>query len=374
VSDRVYLSPPDVGEAEIDAVVAALRSGWVAPVGPDLTAFERELGRWGGRTHAVGLSSGTAALHLALLEAGVGPGDDVLVSTLTFAATANAVRYTGANPVFVDSEMSTWNMSPERLGDALDARGRPPKAAIVVDLYGQCADYEQIEPMLDAHGVTLIEDAAEALGASYCGRPAGSFGACAVFSFNGNKIITTSGGGALVSDDDRLASRVRHLATQAREDAVHYEHCEIGFNYRLSNVLAALGCAQLADLDRKIERRRELRQRAVDTLGERPGVAFLQDQPGHRSNAWLTCVLVDPRQTGVDRETIRIQLERHDIESRPTWKPMHRQPVFTGARAFVDGTSDRIFEHGLCLPSGSSLTDADHERMLGIVSDLLPSA
>jgi dTDP-4-amino-4,6-dideoxygalactose transaminase len=367
MSDRIYLSPPDVGEAEIDAVVAAMRSGWIAPVGPDLTAFEAELAERAGRRHGVGLSSGTAGLHLALLEAGVEPGDHVLVSTLTFAASANAVAYTGAIPVFVDSEAETWNMSPDLLAEAIGSLPVPPKAAVVVDLYGQCAAYDRIVPLLDAHGVALIEDAAEAIGATFKGRPAGSFGRSGVFSFNGNKIITTSGGGALVTDDEHLAGRIRHLATQAREPVAHYEHVEVGFNYRLSNLLAALGRVQLAGLDRRIERRRELRSRVTSALASVPGVAVVQDADGHLGNAWLTCITIDPAVTGTDPERVRLALEEHDIESRATWKPMHRQPAFASAPAVVDGTSDVIFECGLCLPSGSSMTDADHDRMLDVL-------
>lgn len=363
---RIWLSPPDVVGDDRERLIAALDSGWVAPVGPDLDAFEGEVAAACGRQHGVGLSAGTAALHLVLQELGVGPGDEVLVSTFTFAASANPVRYLGATPVFVDADPSSWQMSPDLLAEELEERrrqGRPaPRAAVVVDLYGQCADYDRIIPILDEHGVVLVEDAAEALGATYRGRPAGSFGAAAVVSFNGNKIITTSGGGMVVTDDEHLAARCRHLATQAREPAPHYEHVEVGYNYRLSNLLAAFGRGQLADLGRRVAHRRRVNQRYRDALDDLDGVGFMPEVDTGAS-CWLTCITIDPA-TGVTPEKVRLALEADDIESRPTWKPMHLQPVYAGAPARVDGTSDRIFATGLCLPSGSNLAAADQDRVI----------
>ncbi len=367
---RIYLSPPDVGEAERLALDAAIRSGWVAPVGPDLDAFEAEVAAASGRVHGVGLASGTAALHLALKEVGVAPGDDVVVSTFTFAATANAVTYCGATPVLVDSEASTWNLSPDLLAEELDERARSdrrPAAVVVVDLYGQCADYDRLLPMCAEHGIPVIEDAAESLGASCGGRPAGSFGTVAVLSFNGNKIITTSGGGMLVTDDQGVAAHTRHLATQARDPAPHYEHSEIGYNYRLSNLLAALGRAQLAGLPQRVGRRRAIHARYRQGLEGIAGVGFQPAGPGQEPNGWLTCITLDPALAAATPEHLRLALEAEDVEARPTWKPMHLQPVFASCPARVDGTSERLFGTGLCLPSGSSLSELDQDRVIGLL-------
>ncbi len=369
---RIYLSPPDITGDDRERLLRAVDDGWIAPVGPDLDAFEAEVAEACGRRHAVGLSSGTAALHLLLKELGVGQGDEVLVSTFTFVASANAVCYLGATPVFIDAAAETWQMSPALLADELHERRRAgmrqPAAGLVVDLYGQCADYDQITALLDEFGIPLVEDAAEALGATYRGRPAGSFGAGAIVSFNGNKIITTSGGGMVVTDDEGLAARCRHLSTQAREPAPHYEHVEVGYNYRLSNLLAAFGRGQLADLDRRVARRRAINQRYRELLGDLPGVAFMPEAAYGTATSWLTCLTFDPA-TGIDPDTVRIHLERHDVEARPTWKPMHLQPVFSRAPARVDGTSLRLFETGLCLPSGSTLSEADQDMVVGLVRE-----
>ena len=283
MSERIYLSPPDMSAAEREALLAAFDSNWIAPLGPEVDAFERDLAARVGVQDAAALSSGTAALHLALILLEVGPGDEVWTATLTFAATANAIRYVGATPVFIDSERESWNLDPALLREALrdaSARGALPKALVVVDLYGQCADYDPILAACQEYGVPVIEDAAEALGATYRGKPAGSFGAIGVLSFNGNKIMTTSGGGALVSDDSALVERARHLASQARQPAAHYEHEEVGYNYRLSNLLAAVGRAQLARLDGFVERRREINRRYRDALEGIEGIAFLPEAPG----------------------------------------------------------------------------------------------
>ncbi len=370
---RVYLSPPDVGPEERRMLLAAFDSKWIAPLGPDVDAFEQELAARAGTAHAVALSSGTAALHLALLLAGVAGGDEVLVPSFTFIATAAAATYLGARPVFVDCAADSWNMDPDLVGEELDARaaaGRLPAAVVPVDLYGEPAAYDRLAAHCDRHGVPLVEDAAEALGSALEGRPAGSFGAAGVISFNGNKIITTSGGGALVTDSQAWAERARYLATQAREPLPHYEHTAVGFNYRLSNLLAALGRAQLAGLDDRIARRRRVDERYHEALAGLPGVSFLPRAPGGSSNFWLTCVVLDPEAFGADRETVRLALEAADIESRPTWKPLHLQPVFA-THAFVgSGRCAAVFEQGLCLPTGSDLAPADQERVIEIVCSL----
>lgn len=368
---RLYLSPPDVGPADRALLLEAFDSGWIAPAGPFLEAFEAELARRTGVPGALALSSGTAALHLALLLAGVEPGDQVVVPTLTFVATANVVRYVGAEPVFVDSEPSTWQLDPELVQQALEdaaSRGRPG-AVISVDLYGQAADYDRLSAVCERYGVPLIEDAAEALGATYRGRPAGSFGRAGVLSFNGNKIITSSSGGALVSHSPDLLARARHLSTQAREPEVHYQHVDMGFNYRMSNLLAALGLAQLRDLDRRLARRRAIRSRYHEALSRLPGISLMPVAGYGEPNCWLTCILVDPEEFGATRDDIRRNLEDSDIESRPTWKPMHLQPLYMGAPMFGGAVSESIFARGLCLPSGSSLSDAEQDRVIeGILS------
>ena len=373
-TNRIWLSPPDVREPERKLLLAALDSGWVAPTGPDVFAFEAELAERCGTAHAVAVSSGTAALHLGLLLAGVGPGDEVLVPTLTFVASANAVVYCGAHPVFIDSDPATWNISPELLAAELAERrrtGRLPAAVVTVDLYGQCADYDAILPMCDELEIPVVEDAAEAIGATWAGRPAGSFGRFGVLSFNGNKVITTSGGGALLTDDADAAARATYLAAQARQPTVHFEHSEVGFNYRLSNLLAAFGRGQLLSLDERIDRRRHIRRRYQEALAGVPGLAFGPDDARGESNAWLTCITLDPGVAPCAPEDLRGHLEGHDIESRPVWKPMHAQPVYTGAPARLDGTADRLFATGLCLPSSSGMSDGDLDRVLAALHECL---
>lgn len=366
-SPRVYLSPPDMSDRERASLLSAFDSNWIAPLGPEVDAFERALAVRTGVSAAAALSSGTAALHLALVLLDVGPGDEVWTSTLTFVSTANAIRYVGATPVFIDSERASWNMDPALLRDALrdaSTRGVLPKALIVVDLYGQCADYDSIQGACQDYGVALIEDAAEALGATYHGKPAGSFGAIGILSFNGNKIITTSGGGALVSDDAALVQRTRHLASQARRPVAHYEHREIGYNYRLSNLLAALGRAQLARLDGFVERRREINQKYRAALEGIDGITFLREVPGGRSTCWLTCLLLDEDRLGVGPGQIREHLETKNIEARPVWKPMHLQPVYQACRVVGGAVAEDLFRRGLCLPSGSTLADEAQQRVV----------
>ena len=367
---RIYLSPPEVGAEERRMLLEAFDSNWIAPLGPDVDAFEAEFAERIGVGHAVALSSGTAALHLALLMLGVGPGDEVLVPSFTFVATANAVCYLGAEPVFVDCSPSTWNIDPGLVADELAVRareGRLPRALVTVDLYGQSADYDALLSVAGEYGVPVVEDAAEALGATYRGRAVGSFGATAVFSFNGNKIITTSGGGMLVTGSAEVADRARFLATQAREPFPHYEHTTIGYNYRLSNLLAALGRAQLRGLDSRIDRRRRINEQYRRRLEGVPGIEFMPQADYGEPNFWLTCITVDPERFGADRETVRLALEDDDIESRPTWKPLHLQPVFAGRRVLGGSVCAGVFERGLCLPTGSALTEDELGRITDIV-------
>jgi dTDP-4-amino-4,6-dideoxygalactose transaminase len=364
---RIYLSPPDMSSTEREHLLAAFDSNWIAPLGPEVDAFERELAERVGVSAAAALSSGTAALHLALILSDVGPGDEVWTSTLTFAATANAIRYVGGTPVFIDSERASWNMDPALLREALGAaarRGGLPKAIIVVDLYGQCADYEAILGACAEHGITVIEDAAEALGATYRGKAAGSFGAIGALSFNGNKIITTSGGGALLSDSPDLVARARHLASQARQSVPHYEHEEVGYNYRLSNLLAALGRAQLARLDGLVARRREVNRAYQEAFRAVDGLELMPEAPGCRSTRWLTCVLLDEGRLGVGPAAVRAHLETQNIEARPIWKPMHLQPVFRSCRVVGGAVAEDLFARGLCLPSGSVLTKSVQQRVI----------
>jgi dTDP-4-amino-4,6-dideoxygalactose transaminase len=367
---RIFLSPPHLGPHEFDLVAEAFASNWIAPLGPHVDAFEQEFCAAVGARHGVALSSGTAALHLALQLLGVGPGDDVLASTLTFVASVNPIRYLGASPVFVDSERASWNMDPGLLVEELDRRarrGRAPKAVVVVHLYGQSADLDPIIAACERHGVPLVEDAAEALGASYRGHAPGTFGRLGIFSFNGNKIVTTSGGGMLVSDDDRLVAHARKLATQARDPAPHYEHSEIGFNYRLSNVLAAIGRGQLRLLEERVRARRGNFEYYREALGDLPGVEFMPEAPWGRHTRWLTTLTFDPAAFGADREAIRLALEVENIEARPVWKPMHLQPVFAGCELIGGGVADEVFDRGLCLPSGSNLTTNDLDRVIAVV-------
>ncbi|HUP42182.1 MAG TPA: aminotransferase class I/II-fold pyridoxal phosphate-dependent enzyme [Thermoanaerobaculia bacterium] len=364
---RIYLSPPHLSGHERELVAEAFDSNWIAPLGPMVDAFECELAQAVEVGHAAALSSGTAALHLALRLLGVGPGDEVLCPTLTFAGTAFPVVYEGARPVFVDVHPETWTLDPALLAEELERRsraGRPPAAVVTVDLYGQSADQAPILAACATHGVPVVEDAAEALGASYRGRSVGGFGRFGVFSFNGNKVLTTSGGGALVSDDGEAIAHARKLASQAREPVVHYEHRELGFNYRLSNLLAAVGRGQLRVLGERVAARRRTFERYREALADLPGIGFMPEAPYGRSSRWLTCVTIDPAAAGVDREGVRLALEAADVEARPLWKPMHLQPVFAGCETVGGAVAEGLFERGLCLPSGSSLTDADRERVV----------
>lgn len=367
---RIYLSPPAVGASEVARVVAALESGWVAPVGPELTGFEQDVCELTGVYAAVAMASGTAAIQLGLKALGVSVNDRVICPTLTFGATAFAIMHAGARPVFVDSEPVSWNLDPELLRQVLvDARevGSLPAAIVSVDLFGRTCDYDAILKVSSEFGVPVLADAAEALGATYRDRPAGSMGNAAVFSFNGNKIITTSGGGMLVSNSPEIVNKVRHWSTQSREDFPWYEHNEIGYNYRMSNVLAALGRAQLERLPSIITKLRNITSWYTEDLSAAPEIEVTQDPPWGLSNCWLTTVRFD-NALGRDAATrVREALETENIESRPVWKPMHQQPVFADSEAYLTGVADRIFAEGLCLPSGVALEREDIERITATI-------
>lgn len=372
---RIYLSPPDVGEVERKALLRAFDSNWITPLGPEVDAFEAEICEYTGAEAAAALSSGTAALHLALLLAGVGPGDEVWVSTLTFVAPANAVRYVGADLRFIDSERETWNMDPDLLGAELEAAaavGRLPKAVIAVDLYGQCAQLDRISDLCERYGVVLIEDAAEALGATWQGRHAGTWGRYGVYSFNGNKIMTTGGGGMLVGPADDI-ERARYLAAQARQPVVHYEHTETGFNYRLSNLLAAVGRGQLERLPEMIKRRHEVNSYYRTALSGIDGVGFMPWDDRGVPNGWLTVMTLGASlvEVGVTPAALCALLGAEGIEVRPAWKPLHRQPAFASVPVAGGVVADEIFERGACLPSGSAIGHADAERVADTAASAL---
>jgi dTDP-4-amino-4,6-dideoxygalactose transaminase len=364
---RIYLSPPSIGESEKIAVAHALDSGWVAPIGPEIDAFELELAIQSGRAYAVALTSGTSAIHLGLLALGVLPTQAVIVPTLTFGATAFAVAHAGAQPVFLDVEEESWNLDPNLLESELKRRAttnRLPAVIVPVDVFGRTCDYESILRVSQRYEIPVLVDSAESLGAMHGNSPAGSIGEAAIFSFNGNKIITTSGGGVLVTDDAEIARKVRHWSTQSREPFPWYEHEEVGYNYRMSNILASIGRAQLKRLPKIIERRREIRDRYATTLDTIPGVSVMGDPPWGTWNGWLTTVRFDQSILPGAPTRIREVLDSQDIESRPVWKPMHQQPVFAGAESVITGIADQIFEDGLCLPSGTSMTNDEIDRVM----------
>lgn len=363
---KIYMSSPDIGELEEEYVVRAIRSGWIAPLGPDVDGFEEDVKARIGVSEAVALSSGTAALHLALLGLGVEPGDVVVASTLTFVATANAISYTGATPFFVDSDELTGNMDAKLLKTALEKlqNDRRRVAAVVpVDLLGKSVDYTAILNVAAEYGVPVLCDAAESLGASHRGKPAGSFGAASVFSFNGNKIMTTSGGGMLLTNDIALADKARYLATQARMPVRHYEHVDIGYNYRMSNILAALGRAQLTRLDSMIERRRSIRERYRDFFSKVEGVEIFGGSGDSEDNCWLTSVIVDQHVAGWRPSDMITAMDAYDIETRPLWKPMHMQPAYSEIEGVYNGVAEKLFATGLTLPSGSNLSEEQLTRV-----------
>ncbi len=372
---RVYLSSPHMGGTEQDFVNDAFKSNWIAPLGPNVDGFEQDLALYTGAKYAAVLSSGTAALHLALIILGVKANDEVICSSFTFSASANPIAYQGAIPVFVESEKDTWNIDPEALETAIKdriAKGKKPKAAIIVHLYGMPAKMQEIMTVLNHYEIPLIEDAAEALGSTYEGQALGTFGALGVLSFNGNKIITTSGGGALISNDQTMIQQAKFLATQARDTAPHYQHSNIGYNYRMSNICAGIGRGQMQVLNDRVAARRNVFERYKTFFANIPGLTPAPLEPtGMFSNRWLSTVLIDETQIGITREEIRLALETDNIETRPLWKPLHLQPIFADAPYYGDRTSEKLFDQGLCLPSGSNLTDADLARIENKLSSVL---
>ena len=398
-NNRIFLSAPHMGGQELEFVKEAFASNYIAPLGPQVDAFEKEFARKVGAKYATALSSGTAALHLVLRYAGVSDADEVICSTFTFVASANAIRYQNAWPVFMDSASDSWNMDIELLRNELQQRaasGNLPKALMLVHLYGQPADIDPIVELCEKYDIFLLEDAAEALGARYKGRVPGTFGRAGVFSFNGNKIITTSGGGMVVSDDKDLINKVKFWATQARDPEIYYQHSELGYNYRMSNVLAAIGRGQLRVLDERVARKREIFNRYAAALGDLPGVEFMPEAEysseaageaksckreavscklgdssenirNCRASRWLSCLMIDADAAGVDRDFVMTELEKENIESRPTWKPMHLQPLYKDCKIIGGQVAEELFAKGLCLPSGTGMTDAELERVIKIV-------
>ena len=371
---KIWLSSPHLGNQEFEYVKNAFETNWIAPLGPNVDGFENDLQSYLKIEHAAALSSGTAALHLALIIAGIGEGDLVLCSSFTFSASANPIVYQGATPIFIDSEAETWNMDPDLAEEAiklLSSKGQMPKAMVLVHLYGMPAKMERFLEIARKYNITIIEDAAEALGSSWKGQKMGTFGSMGILSFNGNKIITTSGGGALVSNNAEWIQKARFLSTQARDIAPHYQHSNIGYNYRMSNVLAGIGRGQMTVLpDRIINRRSNFSyyQRALSDLN---GIEFLVEPEGYFSNRWLTCLNIHPKMAdGITREQVRLALEKENIEARPLWKPMHQQPIFKDSPCWVNGISENLFDTGLCLPSGSNLSAADLQRVVFIIRSL----
>ncbi|MBN2613909.1 MAG: aminotransferase class I/II-fold pyridoxal phosphate-dependent enzyme [Bacteroidales bacterium] len=371
MNKRIFLSPPHMSGSEMKYIKEAFEQNWIAPLGPNVDAFEESLANYCHSNYAAALSSGTAAIHIALILLGVSHGDEVIASSFTFSATINPIVYQGAIPILVDSEKETWNMDPVLLEEAIKNRimkGKKPKAIIPVHLYGMPAKINEINAIALKYDIPVIEDAAEALGSRFKEKPVGSFGKMAVLSFNGNKIITTSGGGALISNEKKLIERTRFLATQARDKAAHYQHSNIGFNYRMSNVLAGIGRGQLEFIEEKVKARRDNFLFYKKHLQHIRGLTFLEE-PGKDfySNRWLTTILINPDETGITREILQEKLEMENIETRPLWKPMHLQPVFSGCPAYLNGVSEKLFNNGLCLPSGSGLSKREKQIIINAI-------
>lgn len=368
MNSKIWLSSPHMGGTEEKFVQEAFAENWVAPLGPNVDGMEEDLRQFlGGEVHVAALSSGTAALHLGLILMGVKAGDEVICQSMTFSASANPIAYLGATPVFVDSEKDTWNISPELLEKAIQdriAKGKKPKAIIAVHLYGMPAKMKEIAEISRRYDIPVLEDAAEALGSHIDGQMCGTFGDIAILSFNGNKIITTSGGGALVAKDAALVEKARFLSTQARDSAPHYQHSHIGYNYRMSNICAGIGRGQMEVLQKRVEQRRAIYNWYREQFDDVAGLHFQEAPEGYFSNHWLTALTIDEAESGYDRETLRLKLNEDNIESRPLWKPMHLQPIFADAPFYGDGTSEMLFRDGLCLPSGSNMTDAERNRIL----------
>ncbi len=378
---RIYLSPPHMSGKERYYIDQAFETNWIAPLGPNIDAFEKQMAAYTGAADAVAVSSGTAAIHLSLQLLGIGAGDTVFCSSFTFVASANPILYCGAEPVFIDSEPDTWNMSPDALRRALEDANRQnnlPKAVIVVHLYGQVSKMDELMELCGQYDIPVIEDAAESLGSIYKGKQSGTFGQFGIYSFNGNKIITTSGGGMLVSDDVELLRKARFLATQARDAAAHYQHSSLGFNYRMSNLLAGVGRAQLEVLDERVAARRAVYENYVGAFADRAGISFMPELNETRSNRWLTAVLIDEKETNVTTSELLDALSAVNIEARPLWKPLHLQPLFQGTRFYshLEGISlcERLFQSGICLPSGSSMTVIDQVRVVDCMNELFDKA
>lgn len=370
---KIWLSSPHMGGTELNYIHEAFETNWVAPLGPNVNNFEEDLQKFTGATHAAALTSGTAAIHLGLIMLGVKAGDEVICSSFTFSASANPIVYQGAIPVFIDSENTTWNMSPKHLRLAIEDRiskGKKPKAIIVVHLYGMPANMPEIVGISNEFNIPIIEDAAEGLGSSIDGKALGTYGLIGVLSFNGNKIITTSGGGALISDRKEYVDEARFLSTQARDAAPHYQHSKIGYNYRMSNISAGIGRGQMEVLKERIKQRRGNFDFYKTALSGIDSITFCEEPKGYFSNRWLTTILVNPKINGISREDIRLALEADNIESRPLWKPMHLQPIFEQYPYYGEGSSEYLFEHGLCLPSGSNLTNDDLNRVVSVIKSL----
>ncbi|MGE7870622.1 DegT/DnrJ/EryC1/StrS family aminotransferase [Bacillus paramycoides] len=375
---RIYLSAPHMSGNEQKYIGEAFDMNWIAPLGPNVDAFESELSSHVGVLDAAAVSSGTSAIHLALRLLDVKDGDTVFCSSLTFIASANPILYLGAKPVFIDSELKTWNMSPQALERALrdaNEKGILPKAVIVVNLYGQSAKMDEILSLCNEYDIPVIEDAAESLGSSYKGKASGTFGKFGIYSFNGNKIITTSGGGMLVSNDVEALRKARFLATQARDPAPHYQHSEVGYNYRMSNILAGVGRAQLQVLQERVHVRRRIFDRYYQELSHIPGIQFMPELEDTYSNRWLTVLTVDEEKTGVPIQALLKQLENENIEARPVWKPLHMQPLFGDVMYYPHSESEdvsrKLFETGVCLPSGSGMTEKDQTRVITCIKDIL---
>jgi dTDP-4-amino-4,6-dideoxygalactose transaminase len=374
-NNRIYLSSPHMGGTEIKYINEAFDTNWIAPLGANVDALEESLARYCNVKHAAALSSGTSAIHLALIILGVKSGDEVIASSFTFSATINPIVYLGATPILIDSEPGTWNMSPELLEAAIKDRllkGGKPKAIIPVHLYGMPADMKKIMEIADRYEIPVIEDAAEALGSRYNNQPVGSFGKMGILSFNGNKIITTSGGGALISNDEEMIIKARFLSTQARDKAPHYQHSQIGYNYRMSNISAGIGRGQMEVIDDRVRTRRDNFLFYRKNLAKYEGIKF-QEEPdsSYFSNRWLTVLVIDPAKTGTTREILQSECEMENIESRPLWKPMHLQPVFSSCPAYLNGISEKLFNQGLCLPSGSNMSSDDLEKVMNILRKYL---
>ena len=371
---KIWLSSPNMGGREEDFVKEAFNKNWIAPIGPNIDAFEKDICKYNNINHAAALSSGTSGIHLALILLGIKSGDEVLCSSFTFSASANPIRYQLATPIFVDSQEETWNIDPILLEKAIIDRtkiGIKPKALILVHLYGVSAKIDEILSICEKYEIPIIEDAAEALGSLYKGKALGTFGKFGVYSFNGNKIITTSAGGMLVSNDKKLIEKARFLSTQARDEAPHYQHSQIGYNYRMSNICAGIGRGQMQILDLRISQKRKIRDFYEKIFNGIEGIKVLKENSNSFSNAWLSCILIDPKKTGFSREKLRLAFEKDNIEARPLWKPMHLQPIFKSFPAYLNGVSEKLFSQGLCLPSDTNMRENEFKRVEKVINNLL---